>query len=117
MVDHRALEQRYCAHNYAPLPVVLVRGEGIYVWDDSGRRYIDMLGAYSAVSFGHCHPRLVAALAVLFGFDYIGICMLLGAVVFLPMIRALASVIVQYPDIKKAVCEVPRDADSPEEAS
>ena len=63
MVDHRALEERYCAHNYAPLPVVLVRGEGVYVWDDSGRRYMDMLGAYSAVSFGHCHPRLVAALA------------------------------------------------------
>ncbi len=63
MVDHIALEDRYCAHNYAPLPVVLVRGEGVYLWDDAGRRYIDMLGAYSAVSFGHCHPRLVAALA------------------------------------------------------
>jgi len=57
-----ALEQQYCAHNYAPLPVVLVRGEGAYVWDDEGRRYLDMMSAYSAVSHGHCHPRLVRAL-------------------------------------------------------
>src|SRR3569833_2747857 len=56
-----ALEQQYCAHNYAPLPVVLVRGEGAYVWDDEGRRYLDMMRAYSAVSHGHCHPRLVRA--------------------------------------------------------
>ena len=56
------LEERYCAHNYAPLPVVLVRGEGVYLWDDGGRRYLDMMGAYSAVSHGHCHPRLVQAL-------------------------------------------------------
>ncbi len=56
------LERRCLAHNYAPLPVVLVRGEGVYVWDADGRRYIDMMSAYSAVSHGHCHPRLVAAL-------------------------------------------------------
>ncbi|WP_172804734.1 ornithine--oxo-acid transaminase [Afipia sp. GAS231] len=56
------LEARFGAGNYAPLPVTLVRGEGVYVWDESGRRYIDMMGAYSAVSFGHCHPRLVKAL-------------------------------------------------------
>ena len=56
------LEQRYCAKNYAPLPVVLTRGEGIYVWDDKGKRYMDMMSAYSAVSHGHCNPRLVAAL-------------------------------------------------------
>jgi len=56
------LEARFGAGNYAPLPVTLVRGEGVYVWDESGRRYIDMMGAYSAVSFGHCHPRLVRAL-------------------------------------------------------
>ncbi len=56
------LEQRYCAHNYAPLPVVLTRGEGCYVWDDEGRRYLDMMSAYSAISFGHAHPRLVQAL-------------------------------------------------------
>jgi len=54
-----AVEDRYCAHNYAPLPVVLVKGEGVYVWDDQGRRYLDMMSAYSAVSHGHCHPRLV----------------------------------------------------------
>lgn len=55
-------ERRYGANNYAPLPVVLVRGEGVYVWDDQGNRYLDMMSAYSAVSHGHCHPRLVAAL-------------------------------------------------------
>lgn len=55
-------EQRYCAHNYHPLPVVLTRGEGAYVWDDAGKRYLDMMSAYSAVSHGHCHPRLVQAL-------------------------------------------------------
>jgi ornithine--oxo-acid transaminase len=57
-----SLEARYGARNYKPLPVVLVRGQGIHVWDEDGRRYLDMLGAYSAASFGHCHPRLVAAL-------------------------------------------------------
>ena len=56
------LEDRYCAHNYHPLPVVLVRGEGPHVWDDQGRRYLDMMSAYSAVSHGHAHPRIVAAL-------------------------------------------------------
>lgn len=55
-------ERLYGAHNYEPLPVVLVRGEGVYVWDDSGKRYIDMMSAYSAVSHGHCHPKLVKAL-------------------------------------------------------
>lgn len=58
-----SLESRYGAGNYKPLPVTLVRGEGIYVWDEDGRRYIDMMGAYSAASFGHCHPRLVAAMS------------------------------------------------------
>ncbi len=57
------LEQRYGAHNYEPLPVVLVRGKGVYLWDDAGRRYIDMMSAYSAVSHGHCHPRLTRVLA------------------------------------------------------
>lgn len=57
-----ALEERYCAHNYAPLPVVLVRGEGVFVWDDQGKRYLDMMSAYSAVSHGHCHPRLLKIL-------------------------------------------------------
>jgi ornithine--oxo-acid transaminase len=56
------LESRYGAANYKPLPVMLVRGKGVYVWDEHGRRYIDMMGAYSAASFGHCHPRLVEAM-------------------------------------------------------
>lgn len=56
------LEARFGAKKYAPLPVTIVRGEGVYLWDDRGRRYLDMMGAYSAVSFGHCHPRLVEAL-------------------------------------------------------
>jgi len=56
------LEAQYCAPNYHPLPVVLVKGEGVYVWDDSGKRYLDMMSAYSAVSHGHSHPRLVKAL-------------------------------------------------------
>jgi ornithine--oxo-acid transaminase len=56
------LEQRYAAHIYEPLPVVLTRGSGICLWDQSGDRYIDMMSAYSAQSFGHCHPRLVRAL-------------------------------------------------------
>lgn len=55
-------ELRFGANNYYPLPVVLVRGEGVHVWDDSGKQYIDMMSAYSAVSHGHCHPTLVKAL-------------------------------------------------------
>jgi ornithine--oxo-acid transaminase len=57
------LESRYSAHNYAPLPVVLTRGEGAYLWDTAGRRYVDMMSAYSAASHGHAHPRILAALA------------------------------------------------------
>ena len=60
--DYIALEQRYGAHNYHPLPVVLERGEGIYVWDVEGKRYFDFLSAYSAVNQGHCHPKIVKAL-------------------------------------------------------
>ncbi len=56
------LEQRYSARNYNPLPVELTRGEGIHLWDVHGRRYIDMMSAYSAVSFGHGRPELVEAL-------------------------------------------------------
>jgi len=56
------LEQRHSAHNYEPLPVVVARGQGAYVWDTAGRRYIDMMSAYSAASHGHAHPRIVAAL-------------------------------------------------------
>ena len=61
-VPARDLEQRYGARNYHPLPVTLVRGEGVFLWDDEGRRYLDMMSAYSAVSFGHSHPALVQAL-------------------------------------------------------
>jgi len=53
------LEARYCARNYLPLPVVLTRAEGAYVWDEEGKKYLDMMSAYSAVSHGHGHPRLV----------------------------------------------------------
>lgn len=56
------LEDRYGAHNYHPLPVVLSRGEGVYVWDVEGKRYYDFLSAYSAVNQGHCHPRIIQAL-------------------------------------------------------
>jgi ornithine--oxo-acid transaminase len=57
-----ALEDRYNAHNYHPLPVVLERGKGVYVWDVEGKRYYDFLSAYSAVNQGHCHPRIIGAL-------------------------------------------------------
>ena len=57
------LEWHYGAHNYDPLPVTLVRGEGVYLWDEHGRRLLDMMSAYSAVSHGHCHPRLTRVLA------------------------------------------------------
>jgi ornithine--oxo-acid transaminase len=53
--------EAHAAHNYHPLPVVLARGEGAFVWDTDGRRYLDMLAGYSALNFGHRHPRLVAA--------------------------------------------------------
>ena len=53
----------YAARNYLPLPIVLDRAEGVWVWVEVGKRYLDMLGAYSAASFGHSHPRLVAALS------------------------------------------------------
>ncbi len=53
------LEERYGAHNYHPIPVVLERGEGVYVWDIDGKRYYDFLSGYSAVNQGHCHPKIV----------------------------------------------------------
>ncbi len=56
------METRYGAQNYQPLPVVLIRGRGVYVWDQNGNRYMDMMSAYSSVSHGHCHPRLVNVL-------------------------------------------------------
>ena len=57
----RAIEAAHCAHNYLPLPVVIERGEGVWVQDVEGRRYFDALSAYSALNFGHRHPQLVAA--------------------------------------------------------
>lgn len=56
------LEDRYGAHNYHPIPVVLERGEGVYVWDVDGKRYCDFLSAYSAVNQGHCHPKIIDTL-------------------------------------------------------
>ncbi len=57
-----ALEEQYGAHNYHPLPVVLSKGEGVYVWDVEGKKYYDFLSAYSAVNQGHCHPHIIGAL-------------------------------------------------------
>lgn len=57
-----ALENQYGAHNYHPLPVVLDRGEGVFVWDVEGKRYYDFLSAYSAVNQGHCHPKIIQTL-------------------------------------------------------
>lgn len=56
------MEDQYGAHNYHPLPVVLARGEGVYVWDVEGKKYYDFLSAYSAVNQGHCHPKITSAL-------------------------------------------------------
>lgn len=60
--DYIDCEDQYGAHNYHPLPVVLSRGEGVYVWDVEGKRYFDFLSAYSAVNQGHCHPKIIATL-------------------------------------------------------
>jgi ornithine--oxo-acid transaminase len=60
--DYIERENKYGAHNYHPLPVVLERGEGIFVWDVEGKRYFDFLASYSAVNQGHCHPKIVKAL-------------------------------------------------------
>lgn len=57
-----SLEEHYGAHNYHPLPVVLTKGEGVYVWDTDSKRYFDFLSAYSSVNQGHCHPKIVNAL-------------------------------------------------------
>ncbi len=56
------MEDKYGAHNYHPLPVVLSKGKGVYVWDTEGKKYFDFLSAYSAVNQGHCHPKIVGAL-------------------------------------------------------
>lgn len=62
MNEFIALEEHFGAHNYHPLPVVLVRGKGVHVWDHQGNKYMDMLSAYSAISHGHAHPRLLKVL-------------------------------------------------------
>ena len=56
------LENQYGAHNYHPLPVVLEKGDGVYVWDVEGKQYFDFLSAYSAVNQGHCHPKIIDAM-------------------------------------------------------
>ena len=61
-IDYINRENLYGAHNYHPLPVVLDRGEGVFVWDVEGKRYFDFLSAYSAVNQGHCHPKIIQAL-------------------------------------------------------
>jgi len=60
--DAIALEDKYGAHNYHPLPVVLTKGKGVYVWDVEGKKYYDFLSAYSAVNQGHCHPKIIEAM-------------------------------------------------------
>jgi len=60
--DYIAREDKYGAHNYHPIPVVLTKGKGVYVWDVEGKRYFDFLSAYSAVNQGHCHPHIIKAL-------------------------------------------------------
>jgi len=60
--DYIAREDKFGAHNYHPLPVVLEKGEGVYVWDVEGKKYFDFLSAYSAVNQGHCHPKIVNAM-------------------------------------------------------
>ncbi|MDD3568413.1 MAG: ornithine--oxo-acid transaminase [Bacteroidales bacterium] len=60
--DYMAREDKYGAHNYHPLPVVLKKGEGVFVWDVEGKKYYDFLSAYSAVNQGHCHPKIVNAM-------------------------------------------------------
>ena len=60
--DYMAKEDKFGAHNYHPLPVVLAKGKGIYVWDVEGKKYFDFLSAYSAVNQGHCHPKITDVL-------------------------------------------------------
>src|SRR5258706_1964576 len=62
VTDFIATEARFGAQNYEPLGVILSRGEGVWVWDTQGNRYLDCLSAYSAVNQGHCHPKILAAI-------------------------------------------------------
>jgi len=60
--DYIELEERYGAHNYHPIDVVIAKGKGVWVWDVEGKKYLDFLSAYSAVNQGHCHPKIIQAL-------------------------------------------------------
>ena len=60
--DYIAMEDQFGAHNYHPLPVVLSKGEGVFLWDVEGKKYFDFLSAYSAVNQGHCHPKIINTL-------------------------------------------------------
>ena len=60
--EYISKEEQYGAHNYHPIPVVIERAEGVFMWDVDGKRYFDFLSAYSAVNQGHCHPRIINAL-------------------------------------------------------
>ena len=62
MTDLQGIEKKFGANNYNPLDVVLARGQGAWLWDIDGKRYLDCLSAYSAVNQGHCHPRIVETL-------------------------------------------------------
>ena len=61
MVNYLDLEKKFGAQNYKPLPVVIAKGEGCWVWDTEGNKYLDMLASYSAVNQGHRHPKIIAA--------------------------------------------------------
>jgi ornithine--oxo-acid transaminase len=60
--DYIVLEERFGAHNYHPIDVVIAKGKGTWVWDVEGKKYLDFLSAYSAVNQGHCHPKIIKAL-------------------------------------------------------
>ena len=62
--DYIAIEDQYGAHNYKPLDVVITRGEGVWVEDVEGKKYMDFLAAYSALNQGHCHPRLIKVMSI-----------------------------------------------------
>lgn len=85
------LEDRYGAHNYHPLPVVLARGEGVYLWDVEGKRYFDFLSAYSAVNQGHCHPRIKEAMI-----DQVGVLTLTSRAFYNNMLGPFEKYITEY---------------------
>ena len=85
------LEDKYGAHNYHPLPVVLARGEGVYLWDVEGKRYFDFLSAYSAVNQGHCHPRIKEAMI-----EQVGILTLTSRAFYNNMLGPFEKYITEY---------------------